>query len=95
MRSSSLSLVQEFVVQHNENANPPTFFLTLETLVQRMQREDKMVGMWCGLTYQKTVNVCVQDVAFLRRVFPRLQVWFDWFNETQVMSINVILRIPH
>ena len=35
---------QEFVVQHNENANPPTFFLTLETLIDRMQEEDKMVG---------------------------------------------------
>ena len=36
---------QEFVVQHNENANPPTFFLTLETLIDRMQEEDKMVGI--------------------------------------------------
>ena len=35
---------QEFIVQHDENANPPTFFLTLETLIQQMGREDKMVG---------------------------------------------------
>ena len=31
-------------MQHNENVNPPTFFLTLETLIDRMQEEDKMVG---------------------------------------------------
>ena len=37
--------LQEFVVQHSENANPPTFFLTMETLLQRMQKEGKMVGL--------------------------------------------------
>ena len=26
----------------------------------------------------------LQDLAFLRRLYPRLQVWFDWFNTTQV-----------
>jgi len=39
----SLAHLQEFVVQHSENANPPTFFLTVETLLQRMQKEDEMV----------------------------------------------------
>ena len=37
-------------MQYNENANPPTFFLTLETLIHRMQEEDKMVGSVCRET---------------------------------------------
>ncbi len=30
-------------MQHNENANPPTFFLTLDSLVQKMSRDGQMV----------------------------------------------------
>ncbi len=30
-------------MQRNENANPPTFFLTMETLLQRMEAQDSMV----------------------------------------------------
>lgn len=61
--------------------------------MQRMQREDKMVGgegvllriQLLKVTKSVNIFVCVlQDLVFLRRVFPRLQVWFDWFNETQV-----------
>ena len=38
-------LSQEFVVQHNENANPPTFFLTLETLMEQMTSQRKVVSL--------------------------------------------------
>lgn len=55
----------EFVVQHNENANPPTFFLTLDTLLQLMTRDNNV------------------DLVYLRKLYPRLQTWFDWFNSTQ------------
>uniref|UniRef100_A0A8C2JAL6 Mannosyl-oligosaccharide glucosidase n=1 Tax=Cyprinus carpio TaxID=7962 RepID=A0A8C2JAL6_CYPCA len=41
----------EFIVQHNENANPPTLFLALQELLERL--------------------------------YPRLQIWFEWFNTTQ------------
>lgn len=56
----------EFIVQHNENANPPTFFVTMETLLLRMEAEGQV------------------DMAFLSHIYPRLQVWFSWFNTTQV-----------
>jgi len=26
----------------------------------------------------------VQDLVFLRLLYPRLVVWFDWFNTSQV-----------
>ena len=49
-------LLQEFVVQHSENANPPTFFLTMETLLQRMQKEDKMVRL--SVAHRISLSVC-------------------------------------
>ncbi|KAG9259869.1 mannosyl-oligosaccharide glucosidase [Astyanax mexicanus] len=61
----------EFVVQRNENANPPTMFLLLEELVEQLetQRDSPL--------YEETLK-------FLRRLFPRLQTWFEWYNTTQV-----------
>ena len=40
-----LSFLQEFVVQHDENANPPTFFLTLESLLNQMEKNDNEVNI--------------------------------------------------
>ncbi|CAI9611293.1 unnamed protein product [Staurois parvus] len=54
----------EFVVQWDENANPPTLFLALRQL---------LTGG----------NVAPEGRQILRRAFPRLQTWYDWFNETQ------------
>ena len=96
---------QEFVVQHSENANPPTFFLTLETLIQQMQREDKMVaadrhtwhcplpacsrGFVCDSSepcFWSFTLFCLQDLVFLRHIYPRLEAWYEWFNVTQVQG---------
>lgn len=59
----------EFVVQHNENANPPTFFLTIRTL---MEYERKEHG-----------HVTSETIKFLKSVFIRLDSWFQWYNRTQ------------
>ncbi|KFM56880.1 hypothetical protein X975_00693, partial [Stegodyphus mimosarum] len=56
----------EFVVQKNINANPPTFFLTLESLLSKM----------------KSGNI-PKDIDFLKRILPRLKIWFEWYNKTQ------------
>ena len=32
-------------MQHNENANPPTFFLTLDTLLSLMEKQGEMVSL--------------------------------------------------
>ncbi|XP_053313985.1 mannosyl-oligosaccharide glucosidase [Spea bombifrons] len=54
----------EFVVQRDENANPPTLFLALSQLLA-------------------TPDSSGEGAAFLRRAFPRLKTWYDWFNTTQ------------
>ncbi|XP_071123479.1 mannosyl-oligosaccharide glucosidase-like [Mytilus edulis] len=51
----------KFLVQENENANPPTLFLTLEHMI----------------------NNRFADKSFLKKIFPRLEVWFKWLNTTQ------------
>jgi len=63
----------EFVVQHNENANPPTFFLTIQTLIQQEQVEHG--------------HVTLETLKFLRGTFGRLVKWFQWYNRTQVGQI--------
>ena len=53
----------EFIVQHAEHGNPPSFFLTFEALLASRQGD--------------------RHISFLKVVFPRLQAWFHWFNQTQ------------
>ncbi|XP_051983087.1 LOW QUALITY PROTEIN: mannosyl-oligosaccharide glucosidase-like [Xyrauchen texanus] len=60
----------EFIVQHNENANPPTLFLVLQELVEQLEAESDMRSSQTML-------------PFLRRLYPRLKTWFEWFNTTQ------------
>uniref|UniRef100_A0A672GMB1 Mannosyl-oligosaccharide glucosidase n=1 Tax=Salarias fasciatus TaxID=181472 RepID=A0A672GMB1_SALFA len=60
----------EFVVQRNENANPPTLFLALQELTEQ-------------LSSNSDAPASQQTLAFLRRLFPRLKTWFDWYNTTQ------------
>ena len=35
---------KEFVVQHNTNANPPTLFLAFDSLLNEMEKDQKMVN---------------------------------------------------
>ncbi|XP_023654927.1 mannosyl-oligosaccharide glucosidase isoform X2 [Paramormyrops kingsleyae] len=57
----------EFVVQWNENANPPTLFLTLQAL----------------LDAESSGRRSAATEGFFRRIFPRLRTWFEWYNVTQ------------
>lgn len=60
----------EFVVQRNENANPPTLFLALQELTEQLSSDpDKAASQ--------------PTLPFLRRLFPRLKTWFEWYNTTQ------------
>lgn len=61
----------EFVVQRDENANPPTLFLPLQSIVRRL------VAAAAGGAVSAT------DAQFLRELFPRLRLWYGWFNSSQ------------
>uniref|UniRef100_A0A8C5WJS2 Mannosyl-oligosaccharide glucosidase n=1 Tax=Leptobrachium leishanense TaxID=445787 RepID=A0A8C5WJS2_9ANUR len=63
----------EFVVQRNENANPPTLFLALRQLLSKE-------------------TISPEELAFLRRAFPRLNTWYTWFNVTQAGSLPNTFR---
>ncbi|XP_006629249.2 mannosyl-oligosaccharide glucosidase [Lepisosteus oculatus] len=62
----------EFIIQRNENANPPTLFLALQKLVERF-----------AAAAEANESALQGTKAFLRRLFPRLQTWFEWYNTTQ------------
>lgn len=58
---------EQFVVQHNTNANPPTFFITLKHMLDNYLEE----------------MLKKKRLAVLERLYPRLHAWFQWFNTTQ------------
>ena len=58
-------------MQHNKNANPPTLLLTLHSMVRDMTALEE-IPEWFGL--------------YLYRIWPRLEVWYTWFNTTQTGS---------
>ncbi|KAJ8898308.1 hypothetical protein PR048_003668 [Dryococelus australis] len=60
---------EEFVIQRNSYANPPTFFLTLQFILRR---------------FAVTLLDKPERLATLERLYPRLEKWFNWFNTTQV-----------
>ncbi|XP_017783438.1 PREDICTED: mannosyl-oligosaccharide glucosidase [Nicrophorus vespilloides] len=62
---------EEFVTQRNSNANPPTFFLTLQHILRNHEKH---------LTNKR--------LATLERLYPRLQAWFAWFNNTQKGEVS-------
>uniref|UniRef100_A0A1B6DLQ2 Mannosyl-oligosaccharide glucosidase n=1 Tax=Clastoptera arizonana TaxID=38151 RepID=A0A1B6DLQ2_9HEMI len=62
---------EEFVTQINSNANPPTFFLTLQLMLNNYENQLK-----------NEHNLITLDL-----LFTRLVKWFDWFNTTQIGSI--------
>ena len=72
-RESQDKIPPEFIVQRNDVANPPTLFLVLESLF-RLERGGQL------------------DTAelhgFLRRAYPRLRAWYDWYQRTQQGSIS-------
>ncbi|XP_061397950.1 mannosyl-oligosaccharide glucosidase [Musca vetustissima] len=57
----------EFVIQRNTNANPPTFLLTLKKILKHHKQE---------LSLKSRLDT-------LERIYPRLQAWFAWYNTTQ------------
>ncbi|XP_074848235.1 mannosyl-oligosaccharide glucosidase isoform X2 [Carettochelys insculpta] len=63
----------EFILQHNEAANPPTLFLALEQLLREPAQGPA-------------------ELAYLRRLYPRLRTWYEWYNSTQVGPLPYTFR---
>ncbi|XP_033105341.1 mannosyl-oligosaccharide glucosidase-like isoform X2 [Anneissia japonica] len=55
----------EFVVQNNENANPPTLFLSIQSILRTIDSKAE------------------SSRQFISRIYPRLKVWYNWYNTTQ------------
>lgn len=58
---------EQFVVQHNTNANPPTFFITLKYMLDNFSKD----------IFKN------KRLAIFEKLYPRLHSWFQWFNSTQ------------
>lgn len=59
---------EEFITQINTNANPPTFFLTLNYIISHLG--DRLVNE--------------NRLGVFERMYGRLVKWFDWYNTTQI-----------
>ena len=64
---------QKFLVQHNDIANPPTFFLVLESVFK---------------LEKKGVFDSAKLHTFLTMAYPRLCAWLDWYERTQKGSVS-------
>ena len=69
-REARKKVPDEFVVQHGENANPPTLFLAIQSILASERKEHGKISK--------------ETEIFLRKSFGRLQAWFKWYNTTQV-----------
>lgn len=62
---------QEFWIQNNEFANPPTLFIPLLEFVRKVN------------STKGTSKTEKSDLEFLNKIYPRLKKWYNWFNTTQ------------
>ena len=77
-REARKKVPDEFVVQHNENANPPTLFLAIQSILAYERKEHNKISK--------------ETEIFLRKAFGRLQAWFKWYNSTQVGNVPSTYR---
>ena len=70
----SSQVPDEFVVQRNTNANPPTLLLTLHSMLRDMTTNGGTPPAWFR--------------EYLLRMWARLEKWYDWFNTTQMGQVG-------
>jgi len=63
---------REFQVQYPHYANPPTLFLTLEALLNKMETSENKEPY----------------MDFLRSIYPKLQLHYQWYRHTQFGDIK-------
>jgi mannosyl-oligosaccharide glucosidase len=69
----------EFITQHPTHANPPSLFLPILAMAQRLAAADD-AGAQLGAAEVAEVEA---SRAFLKAAWPRLEAWYHWFNTTQ------------
>lgn len=77
-REARKKVPDEFVVQHSENANPPTLFLAMQSILAGERKENGRISK--------------ETETFLRKSYGRLQAWFKWYNSTQTGRIPSTYR---
>ncbi|CAM6126690.1 unnamed protein product [Calypogeia fissa] len=60
-----------YINQYIDNANPPALMLVLKVLAEKFEAD------------QKSGHATEEDQEFFKAVFPRLEVWFNWFLTSQ------------
>ncbi|CAF0833560.1 unnamed protein product [Brachionus calyciflorus] len=74
----------EFWIQNNQYANPPTLFLPLSQVIhrvnQRVQNTDEK-------SHENN-----PDFVYLKKIYNRLNHWYDWFNQTQIGKVPFTYR---
>ena len=77
---------QEFQVQYPHYANPPTLFLVLETLIDKLKSESAKTTDSKD-AFDETRNAHLQDpelaIRYLRELYPLLKRHYFWFRKTQ------------
>ncbi|CAG9462585.1 unnamed protein product [Pedinophyceae sp. YPF-701] len=75
---------QEFLAQHPDNANPPSFFLTFQLLLR---------GASGGLSSPAwTAEQQATTRTFLAAAYPRVRAWFEWLRRSQGGSVKGSFR---
>jgi hypothetical protein len=77
---------EEFVAQVPEVANPPTLFLPIVTLARSLAARDRAEHV--ELFEDPYAGSVSRDrwLDFLARAWPRLHLWFNWFDRAQAGS---------
>ncbi|KAK9451936.1 glycoside hydrolase [Limtongia smithiae] len=79
---------REFQVQMPTYANPPTLFLALSALVEKIEAQVMLEGVTTGEDAEELVLEAPAGLrATLRDLYPRLRRHYEWFRRTQAGAL--------
>jgi len=79
---------REFLAQHKDNGNPPTFFLTVKKLLNKAvalgaAHEDDAAGEHVDLAAASADSERQLLSSFLHNAYPALERYFQWYQRSQ------------
>lgn len=83
---------EEFLVQKATNANPPTFLIALERMLQEQHTDDHHQHENKYSDSSVSNKNFKNNREFLKRLYPRLQTWFQWFRVSQAGEVENTFR---